>query len=337
MDYAAENSTTAVVNLLKSFATVPAPVTSLSVKVNVPAVFVKMELPPLAMQHPLFDYRSAEIVYKKASFLATSTTKTVPLEAYLKNRENTTVTVKMSDLAEGTTYQMKVRLMNANGMGAWSRVLEFKVENSSDDESEEEKQARKAKKQEKEKSRKAKTQDMETKASGEKKKKKKKRSSQETEKRKKEESESQESEQSSEEETKTSRQTTAKTESQPEEPVPKPHASVPEPEPETSVPDPTPQPVPSEVAPQANSEPQAATPESLRHRIVRGDVEALEKVDASVLSAFVSPDGLPALHLCLLECRDMRRLQATIQCLLKKGCSLQQEVTCVAVFVLLHS
>ena len=125
MDYAAENSTTAVVNLLKSFATVPAPVTSLSVKVNVPAVFVKMELPPLAMQHPLFDYRSAEIVYKKASFLATSTTKTVPLEAYLKNRENTTVTVKMSDLAEGTTYQMKVRLMNANGMGAWSRVLEF--------------------------------------------------------------------------------------------------------------------------------------------------------------------------------------------------------------------
>lgn len=239
MDYAAENSTTAVVNLLKSFATVPAPVTSLSVKVNVPAVFVKMELPPLAMQHPLFDYRSAEIVYKKASFLATSTTKTVPLEAYLKNRENTTVTVKMSDLAEGTTYQMKVRLMNANGMGAWSRVLEFKVENSSDDESEEEKKARKAKKQEKEKSRKAKTQDMETKVSGEKKKKK-KRSSQETEKRKKEESESQESEQSSEEETKTSRQTTAKTESQPEEPVPKPHASVPEPEPETNVPDPTP-------------------------------------------------------------------------------------------------
>ena len=91
------------------------------------------------------------------------------------------------------------------------------------------------------------------------------------------------------------------------------------------------------MAPQANSEPQAATPESLRHLIVRGDVEALEKVDASVLSAFVSPDGLPALHLCLLECRDMRRLQATIQCLLKKGCSLQQEVTCVAVFVLLHS
>ena len=248
MDYAAENSTTAVVNLLKSFATVPAPVTSLSVKVNVPAVFVKMELPPLAMQHPLFDYRSAEIVYKKASFLATSTTKTVPLEAYLKNRENTTVTVKMSDLAEGTTYQMKVRLMNANGMGAWSRVLEFKVENNSDDESEEEKQARKAKKQEKEKSRKAKTQDTETKASGEKKKKKKKRSSQETEKRKKEESESQESEQSSEDETKTSRQTTAKTESQPEEPVPKPHASVSEPEPETSAPDPTPQPVPFATA-----------------------------------------------------------------------------------------
>lgn len=329
-------------NLLKSFASVPAPVTSLNVKVNLPAVYVKLELPPLTVHHPLFEYRSAEIVYKKASFLATSTTKTVPLEAYLKNREDTNVTVKMSDLAEGSSYQMKVRLMNANGMGAWSRVEEFKVEDdSSEEDSEEEKRARRAKKQEREeeKSRKAKK-DMETKASGEKRRKKKKHS-QEAEKRRKEETDSQEeTEQSSEEEVEQSsrvevkqsskvevkqnsrvevkqssrvevdQSNTAKTESrQTQEAAPKPEANAPQP----------------------------LTHETLLHFITSGDVEALEKVDASVLSEFVSPEGLPALHLCLLECRDVRRVQATLQCLLKKGCSLQQEATCVFTRLRFHS
>ena len=321
-------------NLLKSFASVPAPVTSLSVKVNLPAVYVKLELPPLTVHHPLFEYRSAEIVYKKASFLATSTTKTVPLEAYLKNREDTNVTVKISDLAEGSSYQMKVRLMNANGMGAWSRVEEFKVEDdSSEEDSEEEKRARRAKKQEreKEKSRKAKK-DTETKASGEKRRKKKKHS-QEAEKRRKEETDSQEeTEQSSEEEVEQSsrvevkqnsqigveqnsqmgveQSNTAKTESrQTQEAAPKPKANAPQP----------------------------LTHETLLHFITSGDVEALDKVDASVLSEFVSPEGLPALHLCLLECRDVRRVQATLQCLLKKGCSLQQEATCVFTRLRFHS
>lgn len=312
-------------NLLKSFASVPAPVTSLNVKVNLPAVYVKLELPPLTVHHPLFEYRSAEIVYKKASFLATSTTKTVPLEAYLKNREDTNVTVKMSDLAEGSSYQMKVRLMNANGMGAWSRVEEFKVEDdSSEEDSEEEKRARRAKKQEREeeKSRKAKK-DTETKASGEKRRKKK--HNQEAEKRRKEETDSQEeTEQSSEEEVEQSsrvevkqnskveveQNSTAKTESrQTQEAAPKPEANAPQP----------------------------LTHETLLHFITSGDVEALEKVDASVLSEFVSPEGLPALHLCLLECRDVRRVQAMLQCLLKKGCSLQQEATCVFTRLRLHS
>ena len=311
-------------NLLKSFASVPVPVTSLSVKVDVPAVYVKLELPPLSVRHPLFEYRSAEIVYKKASFLATSTTKTVPLEAYLKNRENTTVTV--NDLAEGSSYQMKVRLMNANGMGAWSRVVEFKVEDdSSDEESEEEKQARKAKKQEKEKSWKT-TQDKDTEAKTSGEKKRKKRSKQEAEKRKEEESE-----QSSEEEVKqaskevkqgseatveqsntaTTEQSGAKPESdQTQESAPKPEANA--------------------------SEPQPLTSESLRHLISSGDAEALEKVEAPVLTEFVSPEGLPALHLCLLECHDMRRVQATLKCLLNKGCSLQQEAACVSVAFWLH-
>lgn len=310
-DFSLNNGTPEITKLLNSYAVFPAVITSIEGQVKGSSIQITVQLPPLSSPHPLLNYRTLEVSYKKASFLATSTVETVSLEEYFKSHSTSDpVLVVLDDLNEGATYQCKARLTNKNGCGQWSKGLELKIEEEEEeDDDDDEVEIDKSKGLLKVLAPRL---------------------------HEKPKNESSESESESEKESSESDESV-------ENVIPvKPEKSSPLP-PVITMASQTPQtpsslqstPIevkstePIQSSESVPSQPTEITDAMILQLLQTGDVKTLQTLSPSRLSNWISPEGLPALHTCILQCQESHRLKAVLKYLTDIGCNLQQEVTCV--------
>lgn len=295
---------------------------------------ISVQLPSVTTPHPLFNYQTLEVSYKKTSFLATSSVETVSLEEYFKTHGvSETVVVMLDDLNEETGYQCKVRLTNGNGSGQWSRGMEFKIEEDEDEDDDDEvvtidkskgllkvlaprihneKHKNDSSESESDESENSKSESSENEAS-----------------------ESDESEESVEETKQIQSETLSppvpsalplesKSVLQPSSPIqPSPSESLPASKQIESVK------ISEPVQSPKSSQPQEISDATIQQLLQTGDVKTLQTVPDTHLVSWMSSDGLPALHTCILQCSDPHRMKAMLKCLMEKGCNLHQEVNCV--------
>ena len=343
IDLCATNGTPEIAKLLEQFAAVPAEVvTEMKAVTQNGKTTLSFTLPSPVLNHPLFTYLVFDFTYKKNAFLASTQSKTIDLVAYFKEHtsEEGVVEVVLEDLSEGSSYQVKTRLTNRNGAGPWSSPQEFKVEEEEKEE-EEESEEEEEEKEEEEKE--------EKKSEGRKKHRHRKRRSHHR-KQESEEEEQEEEEEEKEKEKEEEKEEEEEEKEEEEKEEEKAASSIPLQTPvettkNTEVSE-TPAKVDnmdktdktekalSEVTPVSTPTPTPApTPEpeviDIRKWVKEGESEKLKTVGAEELRGWVSEEGLPALHACILECQDSQKARASVRVLIEKGCSLTQEVTCV--------
>ena len=123
-----------MVKVMTPFGMVPAVPSSVEVSVEKKTAVVMVRLPRVASPFPLFAYKSLQVNYKKATFLAKNESVVVSLAEYFRDKEDKEkVVVVLSDLSSEVGYQIKVRVENENGWSEWSRSVECKVEEASEE------------------------------------------------------------------------------------------------------------------------------------------------------------------------------------------------------------
>ena len=123
-----------MVKVMTPFGVVPAVPSSVEVSVEKKTAVVTVRLPRMVSPCPLFAYKSLQVNYKKATFLAKNESVVVSLAEYFRDKEDKEkVVVVLSDLSSEVGYQIKVRVENENGWSEWSRSVECKVEEASEE------------------------------------------------------------------------------------------------------------------------------------------------------------------------------------------------------------
>ena len=123
-----------MVKVMTPFGMIPAVPSSVEVSVEKKTAVVTVHLPRMVSPCPLFAYKSLQVNYKKATFLAKNESMVVSLEEYFRDKEDKEkVVVVLSDLSSEVGYQIKVRVENENGWSEWSRSVECKVEEASEE------------------------------------------------------------------------------------------------------------------------------------------------------------------------------------------------------------
>ena len=134
LDYAQERGAFEMVKVMTPFGMVPAVPSSVEVSVEKKTAVVTVRLPRMVSPCPLFAYKSLQVNYKKATFLAKNESVVVSLAEYFRDKEDKEkVVVVLSDLSSEVGYQIKVRVENENGWSEWSRSVECKVEEASEE------------------------------------------------------------------------------------------------------------------------------------------------------------------------------------------------------------
>lgn len=123
-----------MVKVMTLFGVIPAVPSSVEVSVEKKTAVVTVRLPRMVSPCPLFAYKSLQVNYKKATFLAKNESVVVSLAEYFRDKEDKEkVVVVLSDLSSEVGYQIKVRVENENGWSEWSRSVECKVEEASEE------------------------------------------------------------------------------------------------------------------------------------------------------------------------------------------------------------
>ena len=333
-----------MVKVMTPFGMIPAVPSSVEVSVEKKTAVVMVRLPRVASPCPLFAYKSLQVNYKKATFLAKNESMVVSLEEYFRDKEDKEkVVVVLSDLSSEVGYQIKVRVENENGWSEWSRSVECKVEEASEEatrhslknraprrrqessESTSESSSETSSESTSESSSESSSDedsDDDTKKVG-KRTLKGKEAKRET--RKKEKAEG--SEKPKEEKKKELKKAEKPEEKKPEEKKPeakkeaKKAEEKEEKKPEEKV----------EVKEEVKDERKDAPPsaEALLTLLLANDTATLQSLPAATFTAWRSADGLPLLHALILNTSSAHATKAAIRFLLSRGCDLNQDVATV--------
>ena len=333
-----------MVKVMTPFGMVPAVPSSVEVSVEKKTAVVMVRLPRVASPFPLFAYKSLQVNYKKATFLAKNESVVVSLAEYFRDKEDKEkVVVVLSDLSSEVGYQIKVRVENENGWSEWSRSVECKVEEASEEatrhslknhaprrrqessESTSESSSETSSESTSESSSESSSDedsDDDTKKVG-KRTLKGKETKRET--RKKEKAEG--SEKPKEEKKKELKKAEKPEEKKPEEKKPeakkeaKKAEEKEEQKPEEKV----------EVKEEEKDERKDAPPsaEALLTLLLANDTATLQSLPVATFTAWRSADGLPLLHALILNTSSAHATKAAIRFLLSRGCDLNQDVATV--------
>ena len=333
-----------MVKVMTPFGMIPAVPSSVEVSVEKKTAVVTVHLPRMVSPCPLFAYKSLQVNYKKATFLAKNESVVVSLAEYFRDKEDKEkVVVVLSDLSSEVGYQIKVRVENENGWSEWSRSVECKVEEASEEatrhslknraprrrqessESTSESSSETSSESTSESSSESSSDedsDDDTKKVG-KRTLKGKEAKRET--RKKEKAEG--SEKPKEEKKKELKKAEKPEEKKPEEKKPeakkeaKKAEEKEEKKPEEKV----------EVKEEVKDERKDAPPsaEALLTLLLANDTATLQSLPAATFTAWRSADGLPLLHALILNTSSAHATKAAIRFLLSRGCDLNQDVATV--------
>lgn len=333
-----------MVKVMTPFGMIPAVPSSVEVSVEKKTAVVTVHLPRMVSPCPLFAYKSLQVNYKKATFLAKNESMVVSLEEYFRDKEDKEkVVVVLSDLSSEVGYQIKVRVENENGWSEWSRSVECKVEEASEEatrhslknraprrrqessESTSESSSETSSESTSESSSESSSDedsDDDTKKVG-KRTLKGKEAKRET--RKKEKAEG--SEKPKEEKKKELKKAEKPEEKKPEEKKPeakkeaKKAEEKEEKKPEEKV----------EVKEEVKDERKDAPPsaEALLTLLLANDTATLQSLPAATFTAWRSADGLPLLHALILNTSSAHATKTAIRFLLSRGCDLNQDVATV--------
>ena len=333
-----------MVKVMTPFGMIPAVPSSVEVSVEKKTAVVTVHLPRMVSPCPLFAYKSLQVNYKKATFLAKNESMVVSLEEYFRDKEDKEkVVVVLSDLSSEVGYQIKVRVENENGWSEWSRSVECKVEEASEEatrhslknraprrrqessESTSESSSETSSESTSESSSESSSDedsDDDTKKVG-KRTLKGKEAKRET--RKKEKAEG--SEKPKEEKKKELKKAEKPEEKKPEEKKPeakkeaKKAEEKEEKKPEEKV----------EVKEEEKDERKDAPPsaEALLTLLLANDTATLQSLPVATFTAWRSADGLPLLHALILNTSSAHATKTAIRFLLSRGCDLNQDVATV--------
>lgn len=328
-----------MVKVMTPFGMVPAVPSSVEVSVEKKTAVVMVRLPRVASPFPLFAYKSLQVNYKKATFLAKNESVVVSLAEYFRDKEDKEkVVVVLSDLSSEVGYQIKVRVENENGWSEWSRSVECKVEEASEEatrhslknhaprrrqessESTSESSSETSSESTSESSSESSSDedsDDDTKKVGKRtlkgketkretrKKEKAEGSEKPKEEKKKELKKAEKPEEKKPEAKKEAKKAEEKEEQKPEEKV--------------------------EVKEEEKDERKDAPPsaEALLTLLLANDTATLQSLPAATFTAWRSADGLPLLHALILNTSSAHATKAAIRFLLSRGCDLNQDVATV--------
>ena len=316
-DYAQEQGFFDLLKVMGEYSAVPPAISDVKTAVNEKTVKVIVKLPSSRKDCPLFKYKSVQVNYKKATFLAKNESVVVDLSAYFKEKgESDSVEVDLTELSNEVSYQIKARLENENGWGSWSGGVECKLDSESSDSDKE-------------------SPSSESESASE--------TSSDT---------SSDSSSESEEEPKPKGKALKRTEKKVE-PKSKP-ASKPEPKPKSeSKPKSEPKPEPKQIAeseikseiksepkqedkpnepepkPEAKVEPATPDASSLLAFLQSNNLAPLEQLAPSLFTSFRTADGLPLLHAVILNSTNPHATKPALRLLLSKGCDLNEDVRTV--------
>ena len=323
------------------FGMIPAVPSSVEVSVEKKTAVVTVRLPRMVSPCPLFAYKSLQVNYKKATFLAKNESVVVSLAEYFRDKEDKEkVVVVLSDLSSEVGYQIKVRVENENGWSEWSRSVECKVEeaseeatrhslknraprrrqessestsessceSSSDEDSDEDSDddtKKVGKRTLKGKETKRETRKKEKAEGSEKPKEEKKKELKKAEKPEEKKPEEKKPEEKKPEAKKEAKKAEEKEEQKPEEKV--------------------------EVKEEEKDERKDAPPsaEALLTLLLANDTATLQSLPVATFTAWRSADGLPLLHALILNTSSAHATKTAIRFLLSRGCDLNQDVATV--------
>ena len=302
-DYAQEQGFFDLLKVMGEYSAVPPAISDVKTAVNEKTVKVIVKLPPSRKDCPLFKYKSVQVNYKKATFLAKNESVVVDLSAYFKEKgESDSVEVDLTELSNEFSYQIKARLENENGWGGWSGGVECKLDSESSDS---DKELPSAESETSSKFSSDTSSDTSSESEEEPQPKPKGKALKRMEKKGEPKSESKpksgpkpESKQIVKSEVKSE----PKQEVKPSEPEPEPEAKI---EPAT---------------------PDAA---SLLAFLQSNNLSPLEQLPPSLFTSFRTADGLPLLHALILNSANPHNAKAALRLLLSKGCDLNEDVRTV--------
>ena len=302
-DYAQEQGFFDLLKVMGEYSAVPPAISDVKTAVNEKTVKVIVKLPPSRKDCPLFKYKSVQVNYKKATFLAKNESVVVDLSAYFKEKgESDSVEVDLTELSNEVSYQIKARLENENGWGGWSGGVECKLDSESSDS---DKELPSAESETSSKFSSDTSSDTSSESEEEPQPKPKGKALKRMEKKCEPKSESKpksgpkpESKQIVKSEVKSE----PKQEVKPSEPEPEPEAKI---EPAT---------------------PDAA---SLLAFLQSNNLSPLEQLPPSLFTSFRTADGLPLLHALILNSANPHNAKAALRLLLSKGCDLNEDVRTV--------
>lgn len=302
-DYAQEQGFFDLLKVMGEYSAVPPAISDVKTAVNEKTVKVIVKLPPSRKDCPLFKYKSVQVNYKKATFLAKNESVVVDLSAYFKEKgESDSVEVDLTELSNEVSYQIKARLENENGWGGWSGGVECKLDSESSDS---DKELPSAESETSSKFSSDTSSDTSSESEEEPQPKPKGKALKRMEKKGEPKSESKpksgpkpESKQIVKSEVKSE----PKQEVKPSEPEPEPEAKI---EPAT---------------------PDAA---SLLAFLQSNNLSPLEQLPPSLFTSFRTADGLPLLHALILNSANPHNAKAALRLLLSKGCDLNEDVRTV--------
>lgn len=329
-----------MVKVMTPFGMIPAVPSSVEVSVEKKTAVVTVRLPRMVSPCPLFAYKSLQVNYKKATFLAKNESVVVSLAEYFRDKEDKEkVVVVLSDLSSEVGYQIKVRVENENGWSEWSRSVECKVEEASEEATRHSlKNRAPRRRQESSESTSESTSESSCESSSDedsdedsdddtkkvgKRTLKGKEAKRET--RKKEKAEG--SEKPKEEKKKELKKAEKAEEKKPEEKKPeakkeaKKAEEKEEQKPEEKV----------EVKEEEKDERKDAPPsaEALLTLLLANDTATLQSLPVATFTAWRSADGLPLLHALILNTSSAHATKTAIRFLLSRGCDLNQDVATV--------
>ena len=329
-----------MVKVMTPFGMIPAVPSSVEVSVEKKTAVVTVRLPRMVSPCPLFAYKSLQVNYKKATFLAKNESVVVSLAEYFRDKEDKEkVVVVLSDLSSEVGYQIKVRVEYENGWSEWSRSVECKVEEASEEATRHSlKNRAPRRRQESSESTSESTSESSCESSSDedsdedsdddtkkvgKRTLKGKEAKRET--RKKEKAEG--SEKPKEEKKKELKKAEKPEEKKPEEKKPeakkeaKKAEEKEEQKPEEKV----------EVKEEEKDERKDAPPsaEALLTLLLANDTATLQSLPVATFTAWRSADGLPLLHALILNTSSAHATKTAIRFLLSRGCDLNQDVATV--------
>lgn len=316
-----------MVKVMTPFGMIPAVPSSVEVSVEKKTAVVTVRLPRMVSPCPLFAYKSLQVNYKKATFLAKNESVVVSLAEYFRDKEDKEkVVVVLSDLSSEVGYQIKVRVENENGWSEWSRSVECKVEEASEEATRHSLKNRAPRRRQESsestsesscESSSDEDSDDDTKKVGKRtlkgketkretrKKEKAEGSEKPKEEKKKELKKAEKPEEKKPEAKKEAKKAEEKEEQKPEEKV--------------------------EVKEEEKDERKDAPPsaEALLTLLLANDTATLQSLPVATFTAWRSADGLPLLHALILNTSSAHATKTAIRFLLSRGCDLNQDVATV--------